>query len=157
MLAQLLPREVDNRFQGSTLSIWLLYAISLAILGVAGIHVFLPDSGGQAVGTIPLDSFTVGGANTVVAFIGQWGLLQGMWALLYVLVLLRYRALIPLMYVSVLLGYVGKMVLGQFKPVLTVETPPGFYINVGILLCAIVGFALAVRWSGEARAATQGG
>lgn len=48
-------------------------------------------------GTVPPTRFTVGGAHTVVAFIGQWGLLRGTWAVLYVPVLLRYRALIPLM------------------------------------------------------------
>jgi hypothetical protein len=55
-----------------------------------------------------------------------WGLSQLLIGLLYVVVLLRYRALLPLMYLQLWLEYVGRLGLGFWKgPLETLSTPPG--------------------------------
>ncbi len=73
VLNRVLPREVDNRFRGSKLAVWLPYPITLVAFFLAGVHAFLPDSGARSIAAIPLDSFTADGASTTVAFIAQWG------------------------------------------------------------------------------------
>ena len=143
---RLLPRVVDNEYHGSQLAIWLLIPLIAGNLFLAGIHVLLPDSGGQVIATMPLDSYAPNAAGTIVAFIAQWGWKQGLTAALLVVVLLRYRALIPLMLLFLAVEQVGKMVIGGFKPVHTIETPPGAAVTLVMTACALVGFALSLRW-----------
>ena len=86
---------------------------------------FRSDGGAQSIATIPLDSFTPNGSAAVVTFFALWGLSQLLIAAWYVLVLTRYRSLIPLMYLSIIIEYLGRMAIGAWKPVVSLETPPG--------------------------------
>jgi hypothetical protein len=112
VLDRLLPRSIDNRYRGSQVALWILVPITLLTFYRGGVHLLLPDSGAQSIATIPLDSYSAEGAKTVVSFIAQWGWLQLLMACLYVIVLFRYRALIPLIYLLLFVEYVGRNVIG---------------------------------------------
>ena len=101
MLGKILPRQVDNSYNGHKLALYFFYFITLVTIGRSCIHIFASDGGAQSIATIRLDTFTQGGAEGVIYLFAQWGIAQLMVGLMYLMVALRYRRLIPLMYVFI--------------------------------------------------------
>src|SRR5262249_18042915 len=86
------------------------------------------------------------GAQAVVSMFALWGLSQLMICVLGILVLVRYRSMVPFVLALVLLEHLGRKLILQFLPMATTGTPPGFYVNLGLFTAAIVGLALPL-WS----------
>ena len=133
-LRLLLPRNVD-RYAGPLLAVWFL-----AIYNVVGtvrslIHILAPDSGAQSIATI--DTAVAGGPN-IIALLAQWGGAQLLMALTIWIVLWRYRGLVPLMIGASMLDNVGRILIGQLKPLVTMGTPPGSLSWVVAPLCAVL-------------------
>lgn len=146
MLGRLLPSPVDNHVRGHEFALWLFFPIVLVSLVRSCIHIFRSDGGAQSIATIPLDTFTPVGLAAVVALFAQWGLSQLVMALVFTVVLFRYRALLSLMYLLLLVEYVGRPAIGIMKPIVTVETPPGGPMGYVFVVLAIVGLTLSLRW-----------
>jgi hypothetical protein len=100
---------------------------------------------------IPLDTFPAAAAQTIVSLFAIWGLAQLMMCLLYILVLARYRSMVPFMLAFLLLEHLSRKLLLQFVPMVRTGTPPGFYINLGLLTLMIVGLALSLRSQSDLR------
>lgn len=149
MLSRILPSPVDNRVRGHVLSLWLFYPITLVSLARSCIHIFRSDGGAQSIATIPLDSFTAAGAASVVALFAQWGLSQLVLALVFVVVLFRYRALLSLMYLLIVVENVGRLAIGSVKPIATLGTPPGRPGSLVVIGLAAVGLVLSLRWKDD--------
>ena len=146
MLSRLLPERLDNDYSGHPLALWVFYPITLLTIGRSCVHIFAPDGGAQSIATIPLDSYPVAAATAIVVIFALWGLQQLLVGFVYVVVLLRYRALLPFMYLLLLLEYVGRMGLGLWKgPLETLSTPPGARFNVAMVLVASVMLLLSLR------------
>ena len=139
MLERLFPSPVDNRVRGHKLALWLFYPITLVSLVRSCIHIFRSDGGAQSIATIPLDTFTSEGAASLIAIFAQRGLSQLLLAVLFVVVLFRYRALLSLMYLLLLVEYAGRISIGAMKPVVTLEVPPG---GPGSILLIVLGVLL---------------
>lgn len=145
MLNRLLPERVDNDYRGHRVALWLFVPITALTLGRSAIHIFKHDGGAQSIATIPLDAMTSGGAEAVVLIFALWGLSQLLLGCVYVAVLWRYRTLLPLMYLLLLVEYAGRMALGAWKPMLTLETPPGATGNLVFIGLALILLPLSLR------------
>lgn len=145
MLERLLPRSIDQGYRGHPLALWVLVLLTLMSLGRSLVHIFFEDGGAQSIATIPLDSFTPNGAAAVVTIFAMWGLSQLLLALVYVVVLWRYQALIPLVYLLLVAEWGGRLLIGLGKSVETVERPPGAVGNVVFPLVGLVMLALSLR------------
>ena len=117
----LLPRRVD-RYEGPRLAFWLLAAYNVVGTVRSLIHILAPDSGASSIAG--MDVTVAGGANAF-ALLAQWGGAQLLMALMIWLVLWRYKGLVPLMVLGSLLDNVLRVAIGQYKPLVTVHTPPG--------------------------------
>jgi hypothetical protein len=117
----LLPRRVD-RYEGPRLAFWLLAAYNVVGTVRSLIHILAPDSGASSIAG--MDVTVAGGANAI-ALLAQWGGAQLLMALMIWLVLWRYKGLVPLMALGSLLDNVLRVAIGQYKPLVTVHTPPG--------------------------------
>ena len=151
MLERLLPKTIDNRFRGHRVALWMFYPITLITIVRSLIHVFRSDGGAQSIATIPLDGFTEAGAAAVVAVFAvfaQWGLSQLLMGGLYALVSFRYRAMIPLMYVLILIEYAGRLAVGAMKPIVTIDTAPGGPGSIVVVVMAITCIVLCLRGEG---------
>jgi len=146
MLERLLPSPADNRVRGHPLALWLFAAITAVSLVRSCIHIFRSDGGAQAIATVPLDRFTPDGAASVIAIFAQLGLLQLVAALLFVVVLFRYRSLLSLMFLAVLVEYAGRLAVASMKPLVTLGTPPGEPASWLLLAVGGVGLVLSLRW-----------
>jgi hypothetical protein len=148
-LGRLFPESGDNEYQGHKAALLLLYPIALVTLGRSLVHMFRSDGGAQSIASIPLDRFTPDGAAAVILLFAYWGLSQLLIGLLYVLVLWRYRGLVPLVYLFLLVEYAGRLALGAWKPIVTLSTPPGAIANYAMGALALVMLVLALRPAGR--------
>ena len=145
LLERLFPKPLDNDYRGHPLALWVFFPITLLTLGRSLLHIFLADGGAQSIATIPLDTMTRNGAAAVILIFALWGLSQLLLGLLYVVVLWRYRALLPLMYVLLIVEYVGRFALGRWKPMETLDAPPGATGNYVLVALAVTMLALSLR------------
>lgn len=122
---KLLPAVVDNQFRGIKISQYAFLLITAATIVRSLIHVFAPDGGAQSIATIPLESYSAQAAATVILMFSLWGLSQLLMGFVYLGVYLKYKSLIPMMYVLLTVEYAMRIVIGQMKPIVTSGTAPG--------------------------------
>lgn len=145
MQNRILPRQIDNDFRGHKLAYWLFGAVVLVKLGISLGTIFNGHEAASSADGIPLDTFTPAGAQAVISLFAIWGLAQLVICLLCILALVRYRAMIPLLFTLLLLEYLGKRVILFFLPIVKTGTPPGSIINLVLLGAMIIGLALSLQ------------
>jgi hypothetical protein len=157
MLERLLPRTIGNRYRGHPAALWVFGALTLMTLWRSLVHMFRADGGAQSIATIPLDTYSDAAATAIIVIFSLWGLQQLVVGVIYVGVLARYRALIPAMYLLLLLEYVGRIGVGLMKgPLETVDTPPGAWLNLAMIVTSFAMLFLSLRpRAGEADPASE--
>ena len=145
MFGRIFPKQIDNTYQGYKTAIVVLSVIALvkAVQGVESVintRNVLANADG-----IDLERFSTSGAATVVALFALLGLNGLVLPLQSLIVLIRYRAMIPLMFVFFLTVQIGSRTLLLLNPIERSTTMPiGFVVNLVILVTTLIGFALAV-------------
>ena len=146
MIERLFPSSFDNNYQGHRLALWGFYFLTALTLWRSQHHLFAQDGGAQSIAHIPLDTFSEPAATTVISVFSLWGLSQLIIAVLYLLACLRYRSMIPLLYLLASLEYFIRFAyVGQFKPIVTTGTAPGEVINIPFAIIFLVMFILSMR------------
>ncbi|MCR9278681.1 MAG: hypothetical protein NXH85_11970 [Pseudomonadaceae bacterium] len=145
MIDRLFPTCVDNNYQGHRVALWLFVPVTLITFGRSLVHIFLGDGGAQSIATIPLDTYPPDAADAVIRGFALWGLSQLLLAFLYIGVLWRWRTLVPLMYLLLVVEYVGRFAIGLVKPTATLETPPGAIANFVFVGVGLVMLVLSLR------------
>ncbi|MGH8864960.1 MAG: hypothetical protein ACREVZ_10020 [Burkholderiales bacterium] len=144
MFKKLFPEHGDNTYGGHKLALWLFALLLLMKGGISvnsmlnGYLVAAPADG------IPLDTYSPAGAQAFVSLFALWGLSHLMICLLGVLVLVRYRSLVPLMYALLLIEHLGRKLLLYFHPIARTGTSHGLIINIALLVLMIIGLALSL-------------
>jgi hypothetical protein len=149
MLNQILPQRIDNAYRGHALALWLFIPVVVSKTGIALGTIFNGRGAAQSADGIPLDSLGASGAEAVVALFGIWGVSQLVFSVLGVLALTRYRAMIPLMFVLLLLEHLARRWILLVRPIARAGTPPGIYINLVLLVLMMVGLTLSLRSRGD--------
>ncbi len=147
----LLPAKADNTIRGSKWPLYLLILVASIGLVRSCIHIFAPDGGAGSIAGMNLN---ITGANEVIFAFALWGAEQMIYALLQWIVILRYRSLVPLMWIIQFLETLGRILVPRLKPVTFAHTPPGAYQNDLYLILAVAMVALAL-WSGSKRSDTS--
>ena len=146
MLKRLFPSPADNNYRGRRLALWVFVAITAMTIGRSLAHMFLEDGGAGQIASVPLDDFTPNGANALVTLFGLWGLAQLIMGIFYVIVLLRYRALIPLMYLFFTFEYIMRLLAPLYTPgIVTQHTAPGEIGNFVFVPLGLVMLVLSLR------------
>ena len=138
------PSNADNSIHGSKIPFYFL--ILVATIGIirSCIHIFSPDGGA---GSIAGMNLAVDGADEIVFSFALWGSAQLILALLQLVVILRYRSLVTLMWGVQLLEIIGRMLVGWIKSITFAHTPPGAYGNYIYLVLSVLMLVLSF-WSG---------
>ena len=138
---ELFPKQIDDEPHGNRVIVWVFALITLVTLARSCIHLFAPDGGAGSIAGIDLSG--AGGGNLVSLF-ALWGLSQLILGFVFLVVLLRYKSLIPFMYVLILIEYSGRIIIGYVKPLVVTHIPPGAigdYIMVPLaILMLIISF-----------------
>jgi hypothetical protein len=145
VLNRILPQRIDNTYRGHPLAVWFFVPVVVLKTGIALATIFNGREAAQSADGIPLDSLGASGAQAVVALFAMWGLAQLVFSVLGVLALVRYRAMIPFLFVLFLLEHLARRWILLAKPIARTGTPPGSYVNLAILVMTVVGLALSLR------------
>lgn len=145
---RIFPERPDNRYRGYRVALWIFVAITVFRMATSLGHMFNPDGGAQSVTNIPLDTYFASAAQNVIAVFARMGLEQLLLGLVFVMVLVRYRSMIPLMYLLVVAGYIGTLALAHFKP-FALTAPSGARLpHLVLALLSVAGLALSLSGSG---------
>jgi hypothetical protein len=138
-----LPPKIDNVIRGTKIpfTLFALYAIVSAVRSC--IHLLSPDGGAGSIAGMDL---SVAGADGIIFAFALWGSSQLLFAIFQLLVVLRYRSLVPFMWLMLALEVLLRELVGAMKPVTFAHTPPGAIGNQLILPLA-VGMVVWSLWS----------
>ncbi|KAB3529329.1 hypothetical protein [Alkaliphilus serpentinus] len=143
ILGKIFPKAASNDYKGMKIPCWIFVLLSLISFIRSCIHLFASDGGAGSIASLDLSS---GMENIIFAF-GLWGLSQVLYAIIQLLVAFRYKNLIPLMYILLLLETLGRMYIGSVKTPIYSHTPPGAIANYVILPLAIVMLIMSLNHS----------
>jgi hypothetical protein len=154
MLSNLLPTQFDNAYRGHALAFWLLIPLVLMKLfmgvNVAGLNPWISSRFVlQNADGVPVDTFPAEAASVAVFLFASWGLSLLVMSLLGVVVLIRYRAMIPLMYLLLSIEQIGRKALGMLHLVpssgeAAAGVSPGLLINGGLSAALVIGLLLSL-------------
>ena len=149
MFNKLLPQPIDNTYRGYKVALWLFGFVVGVKITQSVLIIFNGYSTARDADGIPLDTYTPAAAQTMVALFAQGSLWRLTLCLLCVLVLVRYRSAIPLMFVLLLLNYLASQLIFQFVPLVRTGTPPGPIVNLIMFALMIIGLVLSLRSRGN--------
>jgi hypothetical protein len=149
MLNRILPQRFDNNYHGHKLALWLFIPIVFLKIGISLSSIFDTYNVVRSADGIPIDTFTSGGAEAVISVTTLLGLSQFLLASLGVLALIRYRAMIPFMYVLFLVEYLAKKWILLVKPIVRTGPSTSTYVNLLLIALLVVGLFLSL-WRGSA-------
>lgn len=152
MLNPLLPQRADNTYRGHKLALWLFALVVLLKTVISLNSIFNGHTVASSADGIPLDTFTPAGAQAVVSLFASLGLAHLVVCLLCLVVLVRYRALIPFMFVVLLVEQLSRKLINQFLPIVRTAAPPGSVVTLTLLALMVIGLALSL-WNRARQAA----
>ena len=144
-MVPLFPRQADNDFRGWRIAIWLLVLVTFVRLGMNWQMLFNTRFAAQTADAIALDKFGQDGATAFLMMFMLFGWDFLLLNLLAVIVLIRYRALIPFIYLLFLVEQVGRFVLLRTHPIArTGEHVLPFNIHYPLIALLAIGLALSL-------------
>jgi len=152
MFSRIFPKVIDNVHRGHWLAILFLIPLALSKVTIGANSMINTRLVATSADGIPLDSYGAAGAQAVIALFALWGLCTFLIGLQCVVALLRYRAMIPLMYLLLLLEQAGRKALFTVNALPTPDAPTvgaagvslGFLVNLTLLMAMLIGFALSL-------------
>jgi hypothetical protein len=145
MLERLFPRQVDNRFDGHRSALWLMGLLIALKLIVSLNSILNTASVAQGADGIPLDSFGAAAAREVLTLFALTALGQLALALVALAALIRWRALVPFLYLVSLAEMLARRLIVQTHEVArAAASPVAWYVTWGILALLALGLLLSL-------------
>jgi hypothetical protein len=145
MLSRIFPKQFDNHFRGNQLALWIFALITFMHTAISISSIFRPDGGAQSADGIPLDTFSPAAAQAVIGVGGLLDVAILLLCVFFILALIRYRSMIPLMYVVLVTQWVARKGVARIKPIPRMPgTATGFYVSLGIFALTVIGMILAL-------------
>jgi hypothetical protein len=140
----LLPGSTNADYRGAPASAWFLVFIGITTVIPGMIHFFLPDGGAGVIAGIDLTQSRA----TIVAVFAWFGALQIPHGLAELAVGLRYRSLVPLFLLLVLVER-GLMAVDGWllKGAANGRHPPEHYASLAAVALCLIFLALSLRRS----------
>jgi len=149
------PRQIDNTYRGHPLGIWMFSLIVLLKLIIGTNSTFNTHTVATGDG-IAVDSFAAGAAEMVIAMFAQLGFGHLLLGILGLIVLIRYRAMIPLILLLFAADFLGRKAVALLHPTHS-SSSVGFYINMALLAITLIGLALSLITKRPAGERASGG
>jgi hypothetical protein len=142
--SRILPAHFDHTYRGHKLGL-LLFGLYLFVRLAMSINSIV---NGRMIATsadgIPLDTFPAAAADAIVTLFALLGLCRLMGGLLGVVVLLRYRSMISLMFALFLVEHLARYLVLRVYPITRAATPVAFGINSALLVILVLGLSLSL-------------
>jgi hypothetical protein len=145
MLERIFPPQLDNRYRGQWIAIAIL-GLYLAMKFLQGVmSVFNTHDTAINADGIPLDTFAPVAAQNILSMFRLLGLNLMALPLLGAVVLARYRAMVPLLYLFLALqALASRVLLMATEPPDPNGLPAGAIVNLALLGLLLAGFVLSL-------------
>ena len=146
----LFPSRLNNRYEGSKIALYGLYPIFAMYIFRSLVHFLAENSGLAGIATIKQFPITKGlDPNTIIyLFASLWGATQVSLVIILLILFIKYKNLIPLIYLICLLDQCFRLISGYLHPLgqdYYINTPPGVISNIPVLLYLIFMFYLSLK------------
>ena len=146
----LFPSRLNNRYEGSKIALYGLYPIFAMYIFRSLVHFLAENSGLVGIATIKQFPITEGlDPNTIIyLFASLWGATQVSLMIILLILFIKYKNLIPLIYLICLLDQCFRLISGYLHPLgqdYYINTPPGVISNLPVLLYLIFMFYLSLK------------
>ena len=149
MLKLILQKNASNDSKIGKLNIAIFGLITTITILRSIAHIFLPDGGANSIATIIKFNGSPDPNNVVYFLFALWGLSQLLIGIVYLVVIVRYRNLIPLMWILIFIEYTMRIIIGRFLKPLTdvyfIGTAPGEIGNYVLVPFAAI-MAVVTIW-----------
>jgi len=117
LIDKILPSEANNKYLGNRIALFGLIFTTCLMTWRSCVHLLYQDGGLNSIGSIIIFD-GIPDPNQVIYMLGSvWGLQQLIFCLVNIVVLFRYRNLIPLMYILWLVEWLARpLVVGFLHP-----------------------------------------
>ena len=141
---RLFPPQIDNRYCGLRPGPW-LFALIVVLKAIIGINsIFNTRAVASGADGIPLDRLGPTAEPIVVSLFALLNVGQLVLALFGVLVLVRYRSMVPIGFLLFLFDHLTRKSVALLHSFETGVPSPAFSINLVMLAIMLGGFALSV-------------
>ncbi len=144
----LFPKAPSNDYKFPKIILYIFVVLTAITLGRSLIHMFASDGGANTIASIITFEGTPDPNQVIYMIFSLWGLSQLLMGIWYVIVIARYKTLIPLMYGFIAVEYIMRIVVGRIKPLSDVyfaHVAPGVIGNYLFPPLAIVLMIWALR------------
>jgi hypothetical protein len=145
MLKRLFPPVHDFTYRGNRLALWLLAAVLALKFATAGAAVFNAEAAAGRADGLLLETFSAAGAQAVLALFGLLGVTQMVLCLLGAVILWRYRALVPVFLLALLLEFLARKGVTLFTPLPRTPGSVGVVLNWVVFGLMLLAWALSMR------------
>ena len=139
---RIFPRQVSNNIQGSRIASIIFLLIIAVTLARSCVHIFAPDGGAGSIAGIIV---SVEGGSNIISLFALWGLSQLLMGFVYLVVYIRYKSLIPFMYLLIIAEYSGRALIGFTKPLQVTHIPPGAIGDYILIPLALIMLILSLK------------
>ena len=146
----LFPSKLNNQYKGSKIALYGLYPIFAIYIFRSLVHFLAENSGLVGIATIKefpiIDGLDPN--NIIYLFASLWGATQVSLTMILLILFIKYKNLIPLIYLVCLLDQCVRLTSGYLHPLSEdyyINTPPGVISNIPVLLYLIFMFYLSLR------------
>lgn len=149
MLARIFPRQFGNEYDGHWIAIVLLWAITVFKTIMAYNTAINTRYGAIHADGIPVDSYPPDAAVQVLSIFAKLGNLHFILVALSLMALIRYRSMVPLIYLILICEYIARRLqttIWEDAPFLQLAHSTGGAIVQSLFLAMVIGFVLSL-WS----------
>ena len=145
----LFPSKLNNQYEGSKIALYGLYPIFAIYIFRSLVHFLAENSGLVGIATIKQFPITDGlnPNNIIYLFASLLGATQVSLTIVLLILFIKYKNLIPLIYLICLLDQCLRLISGYLHPLgedYYINTPPGVISNIPVLLYLILMFYLSL-------------
>ena len=148
----LFPSRLNNQYEGSKIALYGLYPVFAIYIFRSLVHFLAENSG--LVGIATIKEFPISDGlnpnNIIYLFASLWGATQVSLTIVLLILFIKYKNLIPLIYLICLIDQCFRLISGCLHPLgedYYINTPPGVISNMPVLLYLILMFYLSLRGS----------
>ena len=150
----LFPAEANNNYRGSKIAYYGLFPIFALYIFRSIVHFLAENSGLVGIASIKelpiLDGLDPN--HLVYLFASLWGATQVSLTLILIILFIKYKNLIPLIYLICLLDHCFRLISGSLHPLTEdyyINTPPGVIANIPLLIYFILMFYLSLKGNAQ--------
>ena len=145
----LFPSKLNNQYEGSKIALYGLYPIFAIYIFRSLVHFLAENSGLVGIATIKVFPISDGlnPNNIIYLFASLLGATQVSLTIVLLILFIKYKNLIPLIYLICLLDQCLRLISGYLHPLgedYYINTPPGIISNIPVLLYLILMFYLSL-------------